>query len=164
MGLLIPEFGLLVWMVFAFGIVLFVLSKYAWKPILQALKDREHSIDEALSSAKKAREEVAHLHADNQRILAEARVERDNMMKEARDIREKIIAEAKEKAAEEAKKVIEASRETIHHEKQMALHELKNQITGISIEIAEKILERELKNPEDHKIFVSQLMKDIHFN
>ena len=164
MGLLIPEFGLVIWMLVAFGIVFFVLSRFAWKPILGALKEREQSIEDALSSAKKAREEVAALQSDNQRVLAEARAERDAMLREAREIREKLIAEAKEKAGEEARKVMESSREAIRNERMMALHELKNQITSISIEIAEKILERELKNPEEHRQFVTRLLKEIQLN
>jgi F-type H+-transporting ATPase subunit b len=164
MGLLIPEFGLVIWMLLAFGIVLFILAKFAWKPILKSLKDREQSIEEAINSAKKAREEVATLHADNQKIIAEARLERDVMLKEAREVKDSIISEAREKAQGEAIKIMESSRIALQNEKMLAINDLKNQITNISIEIASKVLERELKNPEDHKEYVNKLLKEINLN
>lgn len=164
MGLLIPEFGLVIWMLLGFGIVLFILTKFAWKPILKGLKDREQSIEDALNAARNARQEVADLQAGNQKILNEARIERDNLLKEAREVKESIIQEAREKATLEAQKIIEASRLSIQNEKLMAVNELKLQITTLSVEIASKILERELKNPEEHKDFIQKLLKEVHFN
>ncbi len=146
MDLIKPAFGLIFWMTISFLVVLFVLKKYAWKPILDILKEREDSIEKALNEAKRAREELIFLKAANQDLLNEARAERDRILKEAKEMKNAIIAEAKIKAKEEAEKVIESAREAINNEKKAAIAEIKNQVAVLSIEIAEKILRSELSD------------------
>ena len=164
MKLVTPDIGLLFWMLVSFGIVLFLLKKFAWKPILESLKTREESISEALNTAKKAKEEMASLKADNEKLIQQARAERDTMLKEARDTKDAIIAESKSKAQAEANKIMANARETINTEKNAAIAELKNQVASMSIEIAEKILRQELSQDEKQKSLMENLMKDISLN
>ncbi len=164
MGLLIPDTGLLIWMMITFLIVLFLLKKFAWKPILKMIKDREDSIDSALKSAEKAKDEMRNLQADNEKILAQARNERDMMLKEARDMKENIVGEAKGKAKEEADKILASAREAIQNEKMAAITELKNQVALLSVEIAEKILRRELSDENKQKELIGDLLKDTKLN
>ncbi len=164
MKLVTPDIGLLFWMLVSFSIVLFLLKKYAWKPIMKALKEREQNIEEALNTARKAKEEMAALKSDNERLLNEARAERDKMLKEARDTKDSIIAEAKGKAQAEANKIMTSAREAINNEKMAAITELKNQVAKMSIEIAEKILRQELSNDEKQKSLMENLIKDISLN
>lgn len=164
MELIQPAIGLVFWMIVSFLALLLILKKFAWKPILKMLSDREHSIAEALNTAKKAREEMASLKADNERLLQEARLERDRMLKEARDTKDAIIAEAKSKAQEEGQKMVAAARETIQTEKNAALTELKNQVASMSIQIAEKIMRTELANDDKQKALVQQMLKDANMN
>ncbi len=159
-----PEIGLIFWMTVSFLIVLFILKKFAWKPILKALSDRENNIEEALNTAKKAKEEMIALKSDNERLLNEARGERDKMLKEARDAKDSIIAEAKGKAQTEANKIMSTARESINNEKNAAITELKNQVAKMSIEIAEKILRQELSNDDKQKALMDNLIKDISLN
>jgi|SRR6185436_8790305 len=159
-----PEIGLIFWMTLSFLVVLFLLGKFAWKPILKALSDREQNIEDALNTAKKAKEEMVALKADNERLLTEARAERDSMLKEARDAKDNIIAEAKGKAQSEANKIMASARESINNEKMAAITELKNQVARMSIEIAEKILRHELSQDEKQKALVENLLKDISLN
>src|ERR1044072_4874164 len=144
MGLMIPETGLVIWMLITFLILLFLLRKFAWKPILGMIKDREKSIEDALSSAENAKAEMNNLKAENEKILQAARNERDAMIKEAREIREQMIAEAKGKAKAEGEKMLTSAREAIQNEKMAAITDLKNQVAQLSIDIAEKIIAREL--------------------
>ena len=164
MNLVTPDIGLLFWMLVSFLIVLFLLKKYAWKPILGSLKAREESITEALNTAKKTKEEMAALKADNEKLLQQARAERDAMLKEARDTKDAIIAESKSKAQAEANKIMAQARETINTEKNAALADLRNQVASMSIDIAEKILRQELSNDEKQKSLMENLMKDISMN
>lgn len=164
MGLMIPETGLVIWMMITFLILLFLLRKFAWKPILKMIKDREDSIDNALKSAEKAKEEMRNLQSDNEKILAQARSERDQMMKEARDMKDSIVGEAKGKAKEEADKILSAAREAIQNEKMAAITELKNQVALLSVEIAEKILKRELSDENKQKELIGDLLKDTKLN
>lgn len=159
-----PGIGLIVWMTVAFLVVWVLLGKFAWKPILKSLKERESSIEDALNSAKKAKEEVASLKADNEKLLQEARNERDAMLKEARETKERIVAEAKTAAAEEGSQIIAKARESIQNEKNAAITELKNHVATLSIEIAEKILKAELDNEEKQKQLVSTLLEDVKLN
>ena len=159
-----PELGLIFWMTLSFLIVMFILKKFAWKPILKALSDREDNIEEALNTAKKAKEEMIALKSDNERLLNEARAERDMMLKEARDTKDAIIAEAKGKAQVEANKIMTSAREAINNEKMAAITELKNQVAKMSIEIAEKILRHELSNDEKQKALMDNLIRDISLN
>jgi len=164
MGLVTPDFGLLFWMVLVFLTVLFVLKKFAWKPILGSLKEREDSIENALLSAEKARDEMAKLQEGNEKILAEARQEKTEMLKEARDIKQKMIDEAKGKAVEEANKMIEAAKLAIQNEKLAAIDDIKQNIATISVNIAEKILKQQLKSDEQQKELMDKYIKEIKLN
>jgi F-type H+-transporting ATPase subunit b len=164
MELIKPEIGLIFWMSISFLVVLFILGKFAWPMILKALKEREESIANALDSARKAREEMAALNANNEKLVMQARAERDLLLKEARDTRDSIVAEARTKAQTEANKIMNQMRETINTEKMAAITELKNQVAAMSIEIAEKILRQELSNDEKQKNLMENLIKDISLN
>lgn len=159
-----PEPGLIIWMSVTFLTVLFLMAKFAWKPILKMIKDREHSIEDALASAEKAKAEMAALTSKNEQILAEGRMERDRLMKEAREIKEAIIAEAKSKAQAEAEKIMATARETIKNEKMAAITELKNQVAQLSIDIAENILKQELAGEDKQKALINTLLQDIKMN
>ena len=164
MELVKPEFGLIFWMCISFGIILWILGKFAWKPILKMLSDRENSIQDALDSAERAKEEMKALQAGNEKILAEARHERDLMLKDAREIREKMISEAKGIAATEGERMLKSARENIQNEKMAAITDLKNQVGVLSLEIAEKILKAELASDEKQKALVNTLLKDVNLN
>ena len=140
MQLVTPAIGLMFWTVVIFILLLILLKKFAWKPILKAVDDRNSSINEALASAEKAKSEMEQLSADNDKILNEARNQRDSIIKEARDIKIKTIADAKNKASIEAEKIISSAKEQIKNEKMKAMTELKNEIADISIQMAEKII------------------------
>lgn len=164
MELVKPSIGLIFWMVVSFSIILFLLKKFAWKPILSMIKEREQSIENALSAAEKAKEEMKALQSSNEKILAEARSERDALLKEARELKEKIIAEAKGIAAKEGERMLEATRLSIQNEKMAAIAEIKNQVATLSIEIAEKILKSELSTDEKQKTLVNTLLKEVNLN
>ncbi|MCA6362125.1 MAG: F0F1 ATP synthase subunit B [Bacteroidetes bacterium] len=164
MELVKPDLGLFFWMMVTFLIVLFLLTKFAWKPIMKMIKDREASIDDALKSAEKAKADIASMQADNERLLNEARRERDAMLKEARDMKDAIVAEAKGKAKQEADKLLAAARESIHNEKMAAITELKNQVAQLSIDIAETMLKRELSAENKQKELIGDLLKDAKLN
>jgi F-type H+-transporting ATPase subunit b len=144
--------------------LLFLLRKFAWKPILTAVDEREGSILEALKSAEEARLKLAELKTDNQALLNEARVERDAILKEARTMKDGILAEAKAAASLEGDKIMTAARESIQQEKMAAITELKNQVAALSIEIAEKILKDELSSAEKQKALIDNVVKDIVLN
>jgi F-type H+-transporting ATPase subunit b len=164
MELVKPAFGLIFWMFISFGIIFFILKKYAWAPILGMLKEREDGIQNALDAAKKAKEEMAALQTGNERILNEAKAERDALIKEAREIKEGIIIEAKSKAAKEVEKLMAAARENINNEKMAAITELKNQVAVLSMEIAEKILKEELSSQDKQKTLIKALLDDVNLN
>jgi F-type H+-transporting ATPase subunit b len=140
--------------------LLFLLRKYAWKPILSAVEEREEGIKSALDAADNAKNEMEALNADNERILLEAKAERDAILKEAREIKDGIIAEAKAQATVEADKVMSSAREQINNEKMAAITELKNQVADLSIDIAEKILKSELKDNTKQKEMVKNALKE----
>ena len=164
MELIKPQFGLIFWMALSFLILMFILGKFAFPIIMKSLKEREDSITNALSAAEKAKKEMAALQADNEKLLVQARAERNLMLKEARDTKDAIVSEAKNKAQAEANKILATTRETINNEKNAAITELKNQVAAMSIEIAEKILRQELSNDEKQKTLMDNLMKDISLN
>ena len=164
MGLLTPDYGLLFWMVLSFSIVLFILKKFAWKPILSALKEREKSIEGALKSAEKAKAEMAKMQADNEKILAEARLERDKLIKEARQMKDKIVEDAKALAQAEGQKMIEAARLLINSEKKAAIKEIKDQVAVLSIQIAEKLIKDKLADNANQSEYIDKLLKDIKLN
>ncbi len=161
MELVTPGFGLIFWTTLTFLLLVFLLKKFAWGPILTAVKDREESIDNALKSAEKAREEMKNLQADNEKILAEARAERDAMLKEGRELRDKTIDGAKEAAKAEAEKMIENAREQIEMQKRAAMTELKNQVAALSIDMAEKILRKELADAKKQEALINEMLEDI---
>ena len=156
--------GLIIWTTIIFTILLIVLKRFAWKPILSAVEERSKSIDEALKLAEKAKEEMALLNADNERILTEAKTERDALLKEAREIKDGIINEAKDKANKEADKILTSAKEQIANEKMKAITELKNSVAILSIDIAEKVLKRELKEKVNQEEFIEGTLKDSNLN
>lgn len=162
MKTLISEFsiGLFFWQTLLFVVLVFFLRKFAWKPILSAVEEREEGIKEALESAQKAKAEMENLNADNERILVEAKKERDILLREAREIKDKIIADAKSTANEEAEKIVSSAKEQIENNKMKALIELKNQVAGLSIEMTERILRTELSDRKKQEDFIQQAIKD----
>jgi F-type H+-transporting ATPase subunit b len=164
MELVKPSIGLIFWMAVSFSIILFLLKKFAWKPILGMIKEREQSIENALAAAENAKEEMKALQSNNERILVEARAERDQLLKDAREIREKMIADAKGLATKEGERLLTIARDNIQNEKMAAITELKNQVATLSIEIAEKILKSELSSDEKQKTLVNTLLKDVNLN
>ncbi|WP_456376464.1 F0F1 ATP synthase subunit B [Lutibacter sp.] len=160
MNFVAPE-SLVFWTTIIFLILLFLLKKLAWKPILGAVKDREESIMNALKEADNARKEIQNLTADNERILKEARAERDTLLKEAREMKENLIAEAKEEAQVQANKVVAQAQATIQAEKQAAITDLKNQVAELSIEIAEKVVREELSNKDRQTKLVEDMLKEV---
>jgi F-type H+-transporting ATPase subunit b len=163
-SLIEPGIGLIFWTTFVFLLLLLLLGKYAWKPILGAIKTREEGIEKALASAESALKDMRELKSNNEKILAEARSERDNLLKEARETKDVIIAEAKQKAQAESDRIMLSAREQILNEKNAAIAELKKQVATLSIEIAEKILKSELSNDQKQKALVDNLMKDVNLN
>ncbi len=163
-SLIDPAIGLIFWTTITFVLLLVLLGKYAWKPILTAIKTREKGIEDALSSAQSALNDMRELKSNNEKILNEARAERDVMLKEARDTKENIIAEAKTKATQETERILKSAREQINAEKNAAIAELKNQVATLSIDIAEKILKSDLSSDEKQKTLVNNLMKDVNLN
>ena len=156
--------GLFFWQSLLFIALILLLKKFAWGPILSAVEDREEGIKEALELADKAKEEMQALNADNERILAEARIERDILLKEAREMKDKIVSEAKDQANTEADKILLSAKEQINNEKLQAITELKNQVADMSIDIAEKILRSELSDVNKQKELVAQVLKSNELN
>jgi F-type H+-transporting ATPase subunit b len=144
--------------------LIFLMVKFAWKPILNSLNDREEGIQNALDEAENARKEMQNLTADNERILKEARTERDNLLKEARELKENMIAEAKEEAKEQAAKVIATAKATIETEKQAAIADLKHQVAELSVGIAEKVVRNELSNKDKQVKLVEDMLKEVTIN
>jgi len=164
MDLITPGLGLVFWTVITFLILLFILRKFAWKPILGAVSDREDGIKDALASADKARKEMENLHADNERILQEARAERELMLKDARDLKNKIVTDAKDEAQVQANKMIEQAQTAIQSEKKAAMAELKSHVAGLSIEIAEKVVRNELSNKDKQLKLVEDMLGEATLN
>jgi F-type H+-transporting ATPase subunit b len=164
MELVTPDIGLIFWMTLSFAIVLAILKKFAWKPILQGLKDREDSIKESLSSAEKARDEMAKLKSDNEQLLAEARLERDKIIKEALATASSIKEDAKTDASKISGKMIEDARTDITNAKQAALAEMKQLVASLSLEIAEKLLRKNLSDNKDQRELVDRFINDIKVN
>ncbi|WP_317898999.1 F0F1 ATP synthase subunit B [Aurantibacillus circumpalustris] len=163
-SLIEPGIGLIFWTTIVFLLLVGILGKFAWKPILTAIKTREEGITKALASAESALNDMRELKSANEMILTQARTERDNLLKEARETKDSIIAEAKVKAQNESDRIMTSAREQITNEKNAAIAELKKQVAVLSIEIAEKILKSELSNDEKQKTLVTNLMKDVTLN
>jgi F-type H+-transporting ATPase subunit b len=152
------SFGLFFWQLFIFIGLVFLLKKFAWKPILTAVNEREEGIRSALLSAENAKKEMQNLQADNQRILQEARMERDTMLKEAREMKEKMIADSKNEAQAAGQKMIEQAKAAIESEKNAAMAELKSQVSSLSLDIAEKLLKDELSNKDSQVKLVEKML------
>ena len=161
MDLIKPEIGLIFWTALTFAILLFVLRKFAWKPILGAVGDREDSIKKALAEAENARKEMQNLQADNERILKEARAEREAMLKEARELKDKIVSDAKDQAKVEADKMVAQAQATIDSEKKAAVSEIKSQVANLSVDIAEKVIKEQLGNKDKQLKLVEDMLGDI---
>ena len=159
-----PEIGLIFWTTIVFLLLLIVLKKYAWKPILAAVDERNKSIEDALKAADKAKKEMLALNTDNERILIQAKKERDALLKEGREIKDSIISEAKDKAKLEADKILITAKEQINNEKMKAITELKNQVASMSIDIAEKILKSELSDKNKQKELIAEALKSNELN
>ena len=164
MKLLLPEFGLLIWTLLAFLIVLFILGKYAWPAIVKGLRDRESGITDALATAERVKAEMAQLKSENEALLAQAREERAIMLKEARDTKDKIINEAKEQAKIAADKILTDAQGMIEQRRMAALIEVKNEIGMIVVEISEKILRRQLENLPEQEKYIKQLAEEVKLN
>jgi F-type H+-transporting ATPase subunit b len=163
MNLTAPE-SLIFWTTIIFVIFLFLMRKLAWKPILGAVKSREDSINNALLSAEQAKKEMQNLKADNEKLLAEARAERDAMLREARELKEKMISDAREEAQVQGAKMIEQAKASIESEKNQAMAELKNQVSSLSLKIAEKLLKEELSSNENQVKLVNKMLDDVKLN
>ena len=163
MDKLINEFsaGLFFWQIILFVLLLILLRRFAWKPILKAVNDREEGIKNALAAAEEAKKEMQNVTADSEKLLQEARAEREAMLKEARQIKEKMSADAKEQAQVEGDKMIRAAQQSIEGEKKAAIADIKNQVASLSVEIAEKVLRDELGNKDKQLKLVDTLVDDI---
>ena len=159
-----PAVGTLFWSVLIFGLFFLILTKFAWKPILNAVKARDEMIKGSLESAAKAREEMLKLQSDNEAIIRKAREEREGILKEARDVRDKLISEAKGRATEEAEKLIEKARTGIESEKRKALSEIQVQVTNLSVEIASKLIGEKLKQTGEQEKLIDNYLNDINFS
>lgn len=164
MDLILPSSGLIIWQLIGFLALLFLLMKFAWKPILAALDEREKSIEDALKSAEIARNEMANLKAENEKILQEAKIERDQMLLKATEMAKQLIEDAKEKAQAEGAKMIETAKAAIETEKKAALEEVKVQVSKLSLEIAEKLLRKNFSDDASQKALVEELVKDLKLN
>jgi len=164
MELLTPGIGLIFWQVVIFLALVFILTKFAWKPILNALKIREESIEEALSSAKKAKEEIENLKSDNEKLLIEARQEREKILKEAREASNELKEQAKKEAVEMADKIISDAKVSIESVKQAAMADVRNKVAELSLAITEKILRKKLESDKEQKNLMEEYLKDVKLN
>lgn len=164
MELVTPSIGLVFWTAIAFICLLILLKKFAWKPILSAIHEREQSIDEALNKAELAKQEMARLTAQNEELMKEARAERDRILKEAKTLKDSIVQEAKTQAHNEGAKLIEKARIEIENQKKAALSELKTQVSALSLDIAERVLRNQLDDKSKQQELVSNLLKDVELN
>lgn len=163
-ALLNPAFGSVVWATVSFLVVLFLLRKMAWGPILQGLKDREEEIEGALNAAKEARAEIQNLQSDNERLLQEARAERDGMLRDARDMADKLVADAKQTAKDEGERMIDQAKQAIDGERAAAVAALKAEVAKLSLEIAEKLVRQELKDDGAQQELIGRMISDSKLN
>ena len=164
MDLVTPQIGLLFWTVLIFLILVFLLAKFAWKPILRMVEERTKNIEDALNSAENAKKEMAGLKAENEQIMKEARAERDKIVREAREMKDKIIEESKETAKAEADKILAQARKLIDDEKRAAMNELKDQVAELSVAIAEKILTKELSDKKKQAELIDDILNQSNLN
>lgn len=161
MELVTPEIGLVFWTTISFLVLFFILAKFAWKPIMGAIDDRERSIEDALLKAEAAKEEMSRLTSENESLLKQARAERDLILSEAKKVKDQMIADAKETAQKEGSRQIELARIEINNQKAIALAEVKNQVAALSLEIAEKVLRKQLEDQTKQDALVADLLKEV---
>ncbi len=164
MDLVTPEIGLVFWSTISFLLLVFILGKFAWKPILNSVNEREEGIKKALSEADRARQEMRNLKSDNEKILKEARAERDSLLKDARIIKDQMISEAKDEAKSQANKIMEQTKISIENEKQAAITELKNKVAELSIGIAEKVIKEELSDKNKQLDLIEKMLDEATLN
>lgn len=164
LSVLKPDLGLAAWSILIFLLFWWLMAKFAFRPIINALKKRESDIQNSLDEAKRVREEMAHMKAENEALLAQALEERAQILKQAKEAADRIIAEAKEKAKEEAKKIVANAKEQIENQKMAAIVELKNQVGKLSLQIAEKVIRRQLQDDRQQQAFVEELVKELKLN
>lgn len=164
MELVTPSIGLVFWTLISFLILLVILKKLAWKPMLSAIHERERSIEDALNKAELAKQEMARLSSENEQLLKQARIERDEILKEAKELKDQIVNEAKTQAQVEGAKLIEKAKIEINNQKIAALDEVKNQVAALSLDIAEKILRKQFDDKQKQDALVSDLLKDVKLN
>ena len=162
--LVLPDPGLMIWSTLAFAILLFVLGKFAWKPIMKAISEREQGINDSLATAEKVRAEMSQLKSDNEILLVQDREERAQILKEAKEIKDRMINEAKEQAKDAAAKIMGDTQQAIENQKMAALIDLKNQVGNMVVEVSEKILRRELTNKPAQENYIKQLTDEIKLN
>lgn len=164
MDLLSPDFGLIAWTVLIFLLTFLILAKYAWKPILKMLDAREKGIAESIETADRIKAEMSQMKSEHEQMLMEAKTERSRILKEAKEVKDQIIAEAKDQAKAEARKIVEGAQIAIENQKMAALTDVKNQVGNLAIEVARKILQKELSNTASQEEFIRQLAGDIKLN
>ena len=161
MDLVTPQLGLLVWPALSFLLLLLVLRKFAWKPILDSVNERDAQIRQALDAAKEAREAMVRLQADNEQLMAQARAERDQMLSEAKKTRDHLLSESRSKAEEEAKRLLEMARQDIENERKATLTEVRNLVATLSVDVAEKLLRKELQKNEAQEAYLQEQLRDL---
>jgi len=164
MDLVTPAIGLIFWQTIGFLVLLFLLTKFAWKPVMKSISERERSIEDALDSAEKAKEEMARLTSENEQLLIQARSERDAILKEAKELKDQIVLDAKTSAEIEGAKMIEKARLEIDHQKHLALVEVKNEVSTLALDIARKVLNKDFQDQSNQEQLVNELLKDIKLN
>ncbi len=164
MDLLLPHLGLIFWTLLAFIIVMLILKKFAWKPIIQSLTERETNIANSISMAENVKLEMAQLKNDNEQLLVKAREERAAMLKDAKETKDKIINDAKEEAKIAASKIIADAQASINHQKMAALTDIKNQVGKLVLEVSEKVLRRELSGKEEQESYIKKLAEEATLN
>lgn len=161
---LIPHVGTIIWTTIIFGIIFFILNKFAWPVVLKAIQDREESIDKALVSAKEAEKKLQNLKVEEEKLIALAKNEKEQIVREGIEQREKIITAARERAQAEADKIIEDARRQLAREREMALTEMRGQIASLSVEIASKVVHADMEDKKRHEKLVSELINDVELN
>jgi F-type H+-transporting ATPase subunit b len=164
MDLLTPDLGLLFWQIVAFGSLFFILRAFAWKPILASLKEREDNIQSALDMAEKTRSEMAKLNADNQKLLADARAEREIMLRGAKETADKVIADAQQKAQTEGNRILEQARIAMENERTVLVQQMRKEVVTLSLDIAEKVLRKELGDKTAQEQLVTDLVAGSRLN
>ncbi len=159
-----PDFGLIFWTTIAFGLFWLLMAKYAFRPIAEALKEREDDIQNSLDEAKKAREEMAKMKSEHENLLAQAREERSKILKEAKLVGDNMVSEAKAKAKEEANRIVATAKEQIENEKMAAMIDIKNTSGKMALDIAEKVIQKELASSKEHQSFVQKLVSEINLS